>query len=251
MTYLVALLSLMCFLLCPNDVYGQQEFFPFLAEITDNRTNVRAGQSKNFEKLCQLNAGDEVVVVGRSYSWYKVKLPPFAKSFISEQYVQLLPKDRGGIVGNRVNVRAGPGVQFSVLGQVTRGQEVAIKGKEDGWYAIEPRENSFGWVADGLIKFKSKDIASYQKRKEKKITKEKKEKETITIEGSLEYQYIVSDTDIKFQIIENNKSLGYLKGPNDFMEEFINQKVKIIGTKIDSTITSLPIIDVSRIELIL
>jgi len=92
----------------PGDVaFAQQEFFPFLAEVTGDRVNVRSGQSANFERLCQIDKGEEIVVEGKEFSWYKVRLPSSAKSFVSKKYVQFLGQNAGGVIADRVNIRAG------------------------------------------------------------------------------------------------------------------------------------------------
>ena len=43
------------------------EHFPFLAEVSKESVNVRAGPNTNFEKIDKLNKGAKVVVLGRSY----------------------------------------------------------------------------------------------------------------------------------------------------------------------------------------
>ena len=92
--------------------YGANETFPFVAEITENNVSVRAGQSINFEKICTLKKGDEVLVTDKQYSWYKIKLPQEAKSFVSEKYVVMKNDHEAEIVGDRVNVRAGAGIHL-------------------------------------------------------------------------------------------------------------------------------------------
>ena len=134
------------------------EKFPFLAEVSSPSVNIRAGQHLNFEKLCRLNKGVEVVVVAKSYSWYKIKLPAEAKSFISQNYIQLINDQTGSVTANRVNVRAGPDPNTTALGQVKKGTTVKILEKLPGWYRIEPVDGTYGWVSDQYLKFKSNTI---------------------------------------------------------------------------------------------
>src|SRR3989338_1380173 len=72
--------------LVPFPVFAAQESFPFLAEAINERVNVRAGQSQNFEKLCQLEKGEEVIVVGKDFSWYKIQLPSRTHVYVSDKY---------------------------------------------------------------------------------------------------------------------------------------------------------------------
>jgi len=103
---LIAFLFLGTFCLCQR-AYGQQELFPFVAEVTSKTVNIRAGQSKNFETLDKLKKGDLVIVLEHEFSWYKVKLHKTAKSYISNQFIQEVGEDKGIVIGNRVNIRGG------------------------------------------------------------------------------------------------------------------------------------------------
>ena len=50
-----------------------QEFFPFVAQINTDEINVRAGQSTNFEKICTVKKSEKLIVVDKSFSWYKIE----------------------------------------------------------------------------------------------------------------------------------------------------------------------------------
>jgi len=140
---------------------AEQEFFPFLAEVVSDNVNVRAGQSENFGRVCQLRKGDAVVVVDKNYSWYKIQLPTNAKSYVSKKYIQFLGKNVGAVIGDKVNVRAGVGVNHAILGQLKRGEEVYILEDLNEWYSIRPIPNSHGWVSDNLLTFISKDVSAF------------------------------------------------------------------------------------------
>ena len=49
------------------------EHFPFLAQVSKESVNIRAGANTNFEKLDKLNLGAEIVVLGKTFTWYKVQ----------------------------------------------------------------------------------------------------------------------------------------------------------------------------------
>lgn len=134
------------------------EQFPFLAVITDDKVNIRAGQAVSFEAMGQADKGSDIVVVGKEFGWYKVKLPVTLTCFISGKYVRTHPGDIGEILGSKVNVRARPGENFTVLGKLPRGTLVRIRNKSSEWYEIEPLEGIYGWVSEGFVKFKSQDV---------------------------------------------------------------------------------------------
>ena len=152
--------------------YSQQEFFPFLGEVTTEGVNVRSGQSTSFRKLMQLSQGEEIVVEDKQFSWYKIRLPKQSESYISSQFIREADSSslEGTVTATRVNVRSGAGTDFPVVGQVTAGDQVKILGETDGWMRILPvSDSTFGWVHENLISFKSKDIASYESKEEQII----------------------------------------------------------------------------------
>ncbi|MBN1869877.1 MAG: SH3 domain-containing protein [Candidatus Omnitrophica bacterium] len=251
-------------------VYGEQEIFPFLGEITADQVNVRAGQSANFERLCQLDTGDEVVVVGKEYSWYKIQLPPTARSYVSKTYIQYLGQSAGGIVADRVNIRAGAGTHNTVVGQLEKGEQIFIKEELEEWYRIVPVAKSYGWVAEQYLKFKSVDVEEYQARvyappsfeeeslepDEGRLDEEDVETEEIETFSAVGYveKYDVGETiGIYYKIVERGRPVCYIQGVNHILGRFIHQKVfveGIVNKKLRSKF-AYPVIQASTVRLML
>ena len=152
--------------------------YPFIAEIDTKEVNVRAGQSLNFEKLCALKKGEKVIVLDKSYSWYKIEIPQLSKTYVNSQYVRLLDNKTGEMIANRVNVRAGASSKHTVLGQLSEGERISIIEEFEQWYKIEPIADTYGWVMDKYLKFVSKDVDGFKKKAvlSKVIQIEKEEK---------------------------------------------------------------------------
>lgn len=257
---------------------AQQEFSPFLAEVTGDQVNVRSGQSANFERLCQLNKGDEVVVVEKGFSWYKIQLPPTAKAFINKEYVQYLGQNAGGVIGDRVNIRAGAGIHFTVLGQLTNGEQIYIAEELDEWFRIEPVAQSYGWVADKFIAFKSNDVSEYQAKTYVKpsvaedlvkpidepveVKEEEEGKEVQPVDEGREYFTAVgyvekydrkNDDGIYYRIVERGRPICYVQGVNHILGRFSHQKVSVVGKVIKKLQSKYiyPTITVSSVRLML
>jgi len=62
-------------------------------------------------------------------------------------------QDVRAVTGNRVNVRGGPGTDFSVVNRLTRGAEVVIlQDPGTGWVKLRPVAGGpVGWMADFLL----------------------------------------------------------------------------------------------------
>ncbi len=261
------IIPILCFFyLLPLTVEAQSGDFPFVAEVTSDNVNVRAGQSANFEKICRLKKGDEVIVVDKSYSWYKIKLPKTANSFISDKYVKIINMAKGEVTANRVNIRASTNVDASSLGQVLLGTQIHIIEKLPGWYKIEPLEESFGWLAQDFVSFKSKDISSYvatQRGKQEvavsslptpSVQEQKIEKlEVVSVTGYLEPSKDSTSPEISYQLIIDGHPAYYIQGLKDFLDKWGYYKVKIEGfvKKDDQNQTMHPLLTISRIQLVL
>jgi len=267
------LICLIAFLSCGESVSAQQEFYPFLAEVSAATVNVRAGQSANFEKLCQLKSGDEVIVVGKEYSWYKIKLPISADSYISSDFVDMVSGIKGLVKGDKVNVRARKTVSSTILGRAGKGEEVFIVGSSDGWHKIEPIEGSFGWISEDLLAFKSKKVsnvivstgASLREQEALRIAKEKEEAEKKRLKELAEKERLRKIKDVsfsgtleldtekgKYKVTSINKPTYYLDGFDHLLDRFLHYKVSVKGTKsnVSKNANALPIVKISEIKLV-
>jgi uncharacterized protein YraI len=144
--------------------------------------NIRSGPDMSFEKIGMLNNGQEAEIVGVSPdgSWWAIRLPNndqrmgwVAKDYIVSRNDDNLPvvtlesETKEGSVSSpqpgrafltaawTVNIRAGPGKEYAVVGTLQQGQTAEIVGQsEDGiWWAIrfESPDSKTGWVAVAYV----------------------------------------------------------------------------------------------------
>lgn len=135
------------------------EFGPFTAVVTGDDVYVRAGGSKKYYWITQLNTGDLVRVLDEKYGWYLIDAPERTFSWISKQYVDADPDGKTGTVtGNNVLVRApspaGPGRTKSYKSQTSldTGAKVTIVGEAPGWYKIEPPEGATAYIHGDYVR---------------------------------------------------------------------------------------------------
>ncbi len=271
-------LTILFFCLLPFFIANAEEKFPFLAEVSVESVNVRAGQNTNFEKLCRLSRGSEVIVVGKSFDWYKIKLPAEAKSFISQDFVSMIDEHTAEITGHRVNIRAGAGPNFVSLGQLVQGARVHVVQKINGWIQIEAVEGTFGWVSVQFLKFKSVQIPETVTAKivpesaRKTINTSAPTVETaakpeignnppaptpepesnLTIVGHLVH-FSDPSFHFKYKLMTQDGTVYNIENTNDVFEQFVNAQVTVEGV----LKKSLPdwanpsALDVSKIQLVL
>ena len=137
--------------------------------IKNDGANVRAGDNINFASLCKLEEGDPVKVIGKRYSWYKILLPEKAHVYIKGDFVEIVPdKKEAEINALNVNLRAGPGTKYAIVGQVSKPDKIHIVAEEeDAWYKITPPKNIAGWVHSSQLRFSAEEPAPEEKTKDK------------------------------------------------------------------------------------
>jgi len=151
-----------------------EEKFPKVGHVKNDGAIVRAGDNANFEALCALEKSDSVKIIDKRYSWFKILLPRKAYLYINKDYVDLTSDEKGiGIVNaTNVNLRAGPGTRYSILGQVSKPENLYIISEENSWYKIEPPYGSTGWINAGQVSLAEEESVDYNKPKE--TTEQKK-----------------------------------------------------------------------------
>lgn len=119
-----------------------------------DKLNIRAQAKGNAETITQLTKGDRLTIIEKktvagdkkSITWLKVGLPDKATVWIKSEFV----KD-GAVNAEKVNVRAGAGVNFSIVGLVHRGDKVQVIRSLAEWSEIRPTASCFGWVSSEYV----------------------------------------------------------------------------------------------------
>ena len=159
--------------------YAQEEAeekFPRAGYVKDSGAIVRAGDNANFENLCALSKSDSVKIIERRYSWFKILLPRKAALYVSKDYVTLTSDEKGiGIINaGNVNLRAGAGTRYAIVGQISKPEKVSILSEEPGWYKIEPPYGTVGWVLSSQITL-AEEGGQTKNAEQKSAAKEAKE----------------------------------------------------------------------------
>ncbi len=160
--------------------YAQEEAkekFPKAGYVKNDGVAVKAGDNENFESLCVLSKSESVKIIDRRYSWFKILLPRKASLYVSKDYVNLTSDEKGiGIINaSNVNLRAGAGTRYSIIGQISKPEKVSILSEDMGWYKIEPPYGAAGWIRSNQIDIAEENEIKNSERKEavKEVKEEK------------------------------------------------------------------------------
>ncbi|MGO0121950.1 N-acetylmuramoyl-L-alanine amidase [Desulfothermobacter acidiphilus] len=165
----VPLLLLVLFLPLPAQAAG-------MVEVTGDVVNLRAGPGTDYPVLGQVEQGTQLAVIGEARGWYNVLLADGRRAFIAGWLVRLLEPaalaapSRGiqaqqerpstasaagpstvEVTGDVVNLRAGPGTDYPVLGQVEQGAQLAVIGEARGWYNVLLADGRRAFIAGWLV----------------------------------------------------------------------------------------------------
>lgn len=131
---------------------------PYQVIANGNHINIRGQATASSEVLGQVNQGDPLTVLdtvtlakpkeGDSTNWLKITLPASVPVWVNSAFVdtnQML------VAVRRLNLRGGPGENFSVIGTLDRGAAIKEIRRKDEWLQIETPTNAFGFVTADLF----------------------------------------------------------------------------------------------------
>lgn len=141
--------------------------------VTVSTANIRQGPGTGYPIISQVHNGTVLGSLGASGGWYKVLLADNSTGWISGTIVKLKNDDGNepdpgnntnpGINGDSVifiassvNIRTGPSTSYDIVGQASKGMELAVLGKQGSWIKVRTTSGGEGWVANWLVGYKKK-----------------------------------------------------------------------------------------------
>jgi uncharacterized protein YgiM (DUF1202 family) len=127
------------------------------AVVNEGKINVRGQPSLIGEVVTQLQRGDKVTVLervqienpkpGEPAVWAKIKLPENTPVWVFSPFVK-----EGVVAASRLNLRAGPGDNYSVIGRIERGTAVKPIRTIEEWMEIEAPKESYAFIDSSLVR---------------------------------------------------------------------------------------------------
>ncbi len=131
---------------------------PATAVVKGNYVNVRGQPSFIGEVLGHLQKGATITVLeeitlnhppaGEPPQWYKIVMPTNIPAWVKADYIDAPTKS---VKVHRVNLRGGPGENYSVVGRLEKGAMINEVRDEKDWLAIEAPTNAYAFVAAELL----------------------------------------------------------------------------------------------------
>jgi len=126
--------------------------------VRDNRVNVRGQATINSEVVTQLKKGETVTILeevthakakkGDPAKWLRIQLPANTPVWVNASFVDQVNKV---VTTPKLNVRSGPGENFSVVARLEKGAAVKEIRTVGSWMEIEAPANTQAFVAAEYI----------------------------------------------------------------------------------------------------
>ncbi len=221
--------------------------FPFdkqIGKVTEN-VPVRVDSTILATEIGQVKKDTPIEIIGKSYNWYKIKLPKYFPGYVYASYIEVSKdKRRGKSIVNNLNIRNKPILNSEVIGELNQGQEVFIENQDNKWLKIKAYPYSTGWIHNRYVETDT-DITvtnvvprteiSQTSIKEKELNSNNKTKEEDPIlEKPIATGRLIRTQDIYDRTIyrlqnENGAIRLKLDLPHGDPEEHINKTVHIWG----------------------
>ncbi|NTV29032.1 MAG: hypothetical protein HGA80_03010 [Candidatus Omnitrophica bacterium] len=253
------LLVLSCCLTCGQA--GAQSKTPFVARVKSDRVYVRAGQNVNFATVAVVNKGDTLVVLSQSYGWCRVKVPAQTKAYIKAEYAVLTTPEIGEITADKVNVRCAASTDAGILGKLERGNRFYVRAKEGDWLAIKPVDQLSAWVKEEFLEpVKGASVPSLlypsptttAAAAATSVTPawskfiKKLAGDQVEINGTLK-----KDEQGTYRIYKDTTAVCIITGPEAVLKGFVGSLVDVQGRMSPANGTDLPVVKLSKINLVL
>ena len=128
------------------------------AVVKGDRVRVRGQATLKSEVITLLKKGETVTVLeeiaarnpkrGEPAKWAKIQLPPNTPVWVYAPYIETT---NNTVNIKRLNLRAGPGERFSIIGRIERGTPVKQIRTTDNWMEIEAPPNAYAFVAADML----------------------------------------------------------------------------------------------------
>lgn len=113
--------------------------------ITADNVNLRAKPQLTAEVVAQANYDDRLVARKIGEEWVEVEAPASADLWVMKSFVQM-PQNTIG--ANRVNLRAGPSINYNIVATLSLGDTVEPRGEEiQDWIKVAPPRAARLWVS--------------------------------------------------------------------------------------------------------
>lgn len=234
----------------------------FTVQVNSDNINVRADCTVSSEIICKADKGDRFEAVDQKYNWYRIRLPKETRVYIKQELLELsatcdpaagadgkvrLPAK---VAATNVNIRLNPSLESRIIGHADYGQAVEIIEKKEGWYAITPTDNCYGWIHGKFIQ-DAPEVTTPPETEEAIILEAPvlpQEEKLPEIKGSIRPYWSLFGSKGTHKLISEEGRTYILKGDQKLMDTFNQTEVVLSGEFLSDPEDKVPVFSVKSIK---
>jgi N-acetylmuramoyl-L-alanine amidase len=150
--WLSILLFPLCFFIATSTVAAERS----VAIVSVERLNVRSGPALTFPIQAKITKGERYTILDKKGNWFQIQLSNNQSGWVSADYVQIDKAEKTVVCeANRLRLREGPGLNFSIIGYINRGEKGVALQQQGEWVKVQWNGKE-GWVHRAYISFVDK-----------------------------------------------------------------------------------------------
>ena len=132
---------------------------PGSAEVVVNHVNIRGQAGLKGEVIAHVQKGDVVNIISQitldkhkadePAQWAKISLPTNVTVWVNSKFIDAAAKT---VTPKKLNLRGGPGENYSVVGVIEKGAVITEAGAKGDWIKIEAPASSYAFIAAMYLK---------------------------------------------------------------------------------------------------
>ena len=116
------------------------------ARVTADNVNLRAKATDKSEVVVQAQLDDQLTVLAVEPEWVQIQPPKNVYFWVHRDFVS-----NGQVKAKNLRVRAGPGINYSIVGSLIRGDQIETLGEFGDWLKVVPPKGASLWVSKQLV----------------------------------------------------------------------------------------------------
>jgi len=116
---------------------------PMKVRVMGDRINLRTKPELNSTSLEPAMRGEELVYLGTTNGWVAVQPPDYIDCWVAREFIK-----NGVVQPKKLNVRAGPSLNYGVLAVMQGNDTVKVRGEFNDWLKIAPPAGCRVWISE-------------------------------------------------------------------------------------------------------
>ncbi len=116
--------------------------------VTGDRVSLRTEPSLDGYLLDRAMRGEELIYADKTNGWVAAHAPETLDFWVAGEFVQ-----NGVVQPEKLNVRAGPSLNYPVVAVLSGGDSISLRGEFNNWLKIAPPSSCWVWISEDYVEF--------------------------------------------------------------------------------------------------